>query len=448
MPILMPPDGAKRAAPTLLLITVLSLLLGALAGPALAQEDAAESLFGFLRERTDDATNNVADAVVTVLDEGGAVVGEATSDETGRWEVPLPGPGTYTANLDLTTLPEGIGTTGREGSTITVDGDVASLTVEVQANRNAPANFPLGEGRTIGDSLLRQILQRTLSGLQFGLLIAMGAIGLSLIFGTTGLVNFAHGEMVTWGAIVAFWANTALGLNIIWAAVIAMIIGGVAGLAIDRGVFNPLRSGGASLVAQLVITIGLSFLFRNFFQYLFGAAPRAMNYSTPQNLQFGVLGETIEINPLGLGVIGVSLVVLTAVGLGLQFTRIGKAMRAVADNRDLAESSGIDVDRVISLVWLFGGALAALAGTLLALDEIAKFDLGFRLLLLIFAGVTLGGLGTSFGALVGSVIVGIFVNVSTVTVPTNLKNVGALLVLIVILMVRPQGIFGQRERIG
>ena len=142
------------------------------------------------------------------------------------------------------------------------------------------------------------------------------------------------------------------------------------------------------------------------------------------------------------------MVVLASVGIALQTTRIGKAMRAVADNRDLAESSGIDVQRVISLVWFFGGALAALGGTLVALDERAKFDIGFRLLLLIFAGVTLGGLGTAFGALVGSVIVGIFVNVSTVIIPTNLKNVGALLVLIVILMVRPQGIFGRAERIG
>jgi len=123
-------------------------------------------------------------------------------------------------------------------------------------------------------------------------------------------------------------------------------------------------------------------------------------------------------------------------------------MRAVADNRDLAESSGIDVQRVISLVWAVGGALAALAGAMLAMDERATFDIGFRLLLLIFAGVTLGGLGTAFGALIGSVIVGIFINVSTIVLPNNLKNVGALLILILILMVRPQGILGRSERIG
>ena len=137
-----------------------------------------------------------------------------------------------------------------------------------------------------------------------------------------------------------------------------------------------------------------------------------------------------------------------AVGLLLQRTRVGKAMRAVADNPDLASSSGIDVDRVVLLVWVAGGALAALGGVLLGLGEQVSWEMGFKQLLLIFAGVTLGGLGTAYGALVGSFIIGVVVQVSTVWVPPELNSVTALAVLIGILLVRPQGILGQAERIG
>jgi neutral amino acid transport system permease protein len=132
----------------------------------------------------------------------------------------------------------------------------------------------------------------------------------------------------------------------------------------------------------------------------------------------------------------------------LQRTRIGKAMRAVSDNRDLAASSGINVNQVILVVWMMGGALAALGGVLLGLSDQIQWDMGFRLLLLMFAGVTLGGLGTAYGALLGSVIVGVFVQMSTLFIPSDVKYVGGLLLLIVILVIRPQGILGSRARIG
>jgi branched-chain amino acid transport system permease protein len=143
-----------------------------------------------------------------------------------------------------------------------------------------------------------------------------------------------------------------------------------------------------------------------------------------------------------------SLIVLVAVGLALQRTRIGKAMRAVADNRDLAESSGIDVEKVIRWVWIVGSALAGLGGVLFGLTENINWEMGFRLLLLMFAGVTLGGLGTAYGALFGSIIAGVFIQMSTLVIPSDMKNVGALLTLVIILLVRPQGLLGRAERIG
>lgn len=437
---------ASRPSRLFLVLFVFGLALGLLAQPAGAQEEddeASQSVRGRLQERTTEGNNPVEGAELRALDDNGDEAGAVETDDAGRFEIPLDEPGSYRIELDRDTLPDGVTLTDPNLQT---EDDIAFLEVDVAPNQNRVVVFRLGEGTTGGDTIGRQVAQRTVDGIQFGLLIAMGAIGLSLIYGTTGVVNFAHGELVTWGGLVAFWANAYFmgGVHVVPATMVAVLIGGVLGYAIDRGMFRPLRAGGASLVAQLVITIGLSFLLRNFFQYLFGERPRPLVFGRADNLEFWI----IEINPLGLAIIIVSLVVLTVVGVAIQTTRLGKAMRAVSDNRDLAESSGIDVQRVISLVWFFGGGLAALGGTLLALDERATFDIGFRLLLLIFAGVTLGGLGTAFGALVGSVIVGIFINVSTVVIPTNLKNVGALLVLIVILMVRPQGIFGRAERVG
>ena len=143
----------------------------------------------------------------------------------------------------------------------------------------------------------------------------------------------------------------------------------------------------------------------------------------------------------------VSVAVLIGIGLLLTRTQVGKAMRAVADNRDLAESSGIDVQKVISSVWVYGAAAATLGGAFFALDQVS-WDFGFRTLLLIFAAVTLGGLGTAYGALLGAILIGLTINLSTIVLDPELKNMIALLVMVVVLLVRPQGLLGRPERIG
>jgi branched-chain amino acid transport system permease protein len=196
---------------------------------------------------------------------------------------------------------------------------------------------------------------------------------------------------------------------------------------------------------MLVITIGLSLLLRHLFLYQFGGRTRPFDdYQVQDAWSIG----PIDLTPRDAFSIVLSMVVLIGIGLALARTRAGKAMRAVADNPDLASSSGIDVERVILLVWVAGSALAALGGVLFALTEQVSFQMGFLLLLLMFAGVTLGGLGTAYGALVGSFVVGLFVQLSTLYLAPELKNVGALLILILILLVRPQGILGSAERVG
>jgi branched-chain amino acid transport system permease protein len=233
----------------------------------------------------------------------------------------------------------------------------------------------------------------------------------------------------------------------VFATLLGMITGGFFAAGLDRGLWRPLRRRGTGLVAMMIVSIGLSILLRYMILYQFGDRRRPYDQYAVQTDPLFEIGP-ISMNPKDAFMIVVSLVVLIGVAVLLRRTKLGKAMRAVSDNPDLAASTGIDVNRVITLVWFMAGVLVTLGGVFQGLSEQVQWLMGFQLLLLVFAGVTLGGLGTDFGAMVGSLIVGVFVFLSSLVVAPELKNVGALLVLIVILMVRPQGIFGRKERIG
>jgi branched-chain amino acid transport system permease protein len=383
-------------------------------------------------DRGDDEV--VEGAVIVVTDANDDVVDEVETDDEGKATITLPGEGQYTATLDLDSLGEDVGLP-REGRE----------SVAIDPNRARILNFTLGDRTRATTTTWEKIPQLVFNGISFGLIIAITSVGLSLIFGTTGLVNFSHSEHVTWGAIVAWWINVDHGIHIVPAALLAIAIGAASAALVDRLLWARLRARGMSLVAMMIVSIGLSLAARSLFQLLFGGVFRPYHQYYRQN---GIDVGPITTTPKDLWMILLIVVVIVAVASILQYTRIGKAMRAVSDNGDLAAASGIDVDRVILFVWALGGGLAALGGILFGLQQQVQFEMGFRLLLLMFAGITLGGLGTAYGALVGSFVVGMFVEVSTLVVPTELKNVGALLVLIVVLLFRPQGILGRAERIG
>jgi branched-subunit amino acid ABC-type transport system permease component len=227
--------------------------------------------------------------------------------------------------------------------------------------------------------------------------------------------------------------------------VTAFVVSGFFGWAQDRALWGPLRKRGTGLIAMMIISIGLSIFLRNIYQYFAGGDSKNYSqFSSPAPYEIGPILITIK----DLIVIALSAAVLALAILALQRTRTGKAMRAVADNPALAASSGINVERVISIVWIGGAALAGLSGVLLGLTQGFDYQIGFKILLLVFAAVTLGGLGTIWGALIGSFIIGIFIEVSTLVVPAELKFVGALVVLIVVLLFRPQGLLGRAERVG
>ncbi len=406
----------------------------------LAAHAEGETIKGTLEKIDGDVREPVAGVTVTVESDG-AEIGSAVSDAEGNWEVPVPGPGSYLVRLEVDTLPEGVALTDPERS------ELPNLTV--RDNQQKTARFNLGPGlSTGGASTVERLLELFIIGLKLGAIIAMASIGLSLIFGVTGLVNFAHGELVTMGAVIAYFFHLSPlgpGWPLIAAAIPAILATAAFGWLNETVLWRPLRRRRAGLISMLVISIGLSFAIRNVINIMFGGEPRTYaDFAVQQPIT--LLG--VRTVPKNVVIIGLSIVVLIGVGLFLQRTKTGTAMRAVADNRDLAESSGIDAERVILVTWVVGAGLAGLGGVLEGASETVQWDMGFKLLLLIFAAVVLGGLGTAFGAMVGAFIVGVTIEMSTFWIDPNVKNAVALAVLVVMLLVRPQGLLGTRERIG
>jgi neutral amino acid transport system permease protein len=372
---------------------------------------------------------------VLITVSGNGYSAEVETGADGKWKIGVPEGGVYTVTLDESTLPAGV---------IVAEGS-ASIEAEFGLTNNKSVNFFLGEGVRQTTSFVDQLIGRAFNGLSFGLLLALAAIGLSLIFGTTGLNNFAHAEMVTFGAL----ATLTLAVDLAWplwlALIGAILLSGLFGYFLDAGLWKPLRKKGIGLIPMMIVSIGLSLAIRYIYQYIYGGSTRQLPGADGADLKFG----PISLSPLDILSMVISVVVLLAVAYFLLKTRIGKATRAVSDNPSLAAASGIDVDRVIRIVWVIGGALAGLSGILFAFYRPGvSWDMGFQILLLIFAAVTLGGLGTAFGALVGSLVVGFFIEISTLWIPSDMKFVGALGILILVLLFRPQGILGRKERIG
>ena len=376
------------------------------------------------------------DVKITV--EGNGYTAEVVTDAEGQWKIGVPDKAKYTVTLDEETLPKGV--------IVTEEGPEKEI--EFGLTKNKSVNFFLGEGVRVTVSFADQLVERLVNGLNFGLMLALAAIGASLVFGTTGLSNFAHSEFVTFGALMAlvFSSTAFLGWPIFIAIPIAVVLSGGLGYVLDVGLWRPLRKKGVGIVQLMIVSIGLSLALRYVFQYFFGGGTFQLPGSGGDNIP---LFGSVKLSVIDLVSMGISIVVLAAVAFWLLRTRIGKATRAISDNASLAAASGIDVNRVIRIVWILAAALAGLSGILWAYFRPGiKWDMGTGILLLIFAAVTLGGLGTAFGALVGSLIVGLLVEVSTLWIPSDLKYVGALVVLILVLLVRPQGILGRKERIG
>ena len=416
---------------TALLFTIAITFPLFLASPA--QAETPTKLYGVVTDSEGSAISGVG---ISVVGPDGFSA-EVSTNAEGIWEVPILSKGSFSATINVDDLPDGQALT--DPTKGTVKANVFMLGVDLRLL------FPVGPGVEQA-SLLERSAQLTLDGILLGLVIGLAALGLSLIFGTTGLTNFAHGEILTLAGLLTYYLSAIAGLPVLVAAPLAVILGAViSGFLQDKYLWKPLRRRGTGLIAMLVVSIGFAIFLRYFFLFIFGGDTRQLpQYAGQAGLELGL----INITPKSIltSVIGVLFII--GATLWLLRTRMGKASRAVADNPALASASGIDVQKVIRAVWILGAALASFAGVIVTVNQGVSFLMGQDMLLLIFAAVTLGGLGTANGALVGSLIIGLFVQLSTLFIPTELKYVGALIVLILILVIRPQGILGKKERIG
>ena len=398
-----------------------------------AQAETPTRLYGVI---TDSEGQALSDIRISVLGPNG-LSAEVATDEAGEWEVPILSKGSFSATINVDDLPEGQALTDPEKGTVRAN--VFMLGVDLRLL------FPIGPG-VVQATLLERSAQLTLDGILLGLVIGLAALGLSLIFGTTGLTNFAHGEILTLAGLLTYYFSAIIGLPVLAAAPLAVLLGAfISGYLQDKLLWKPLRRRGTGLIAMLVVSIGFAIFLRYFFLFIFGGDTRQLpQYAGQAGLEFGL----INITPKSILTSFIGVLLIIGATLWLLRTRMGKASRAIADNPALASASGIDVQKVIRAVWILGAALASYAGVIVTTNQGVSFLMGQDMLLLIFAAVTLGGLGTANGALVGSLIIGLFVQLSTLFIPTELKYVGALIVLILILVIRPQGILGKKERIG
>ena len=339
----------------------------------LAQRDKTACVSGTVGSRA----NPVEGADVLLLDESGAEVDSQTTEADGKFAFTLTEPGTYFVRLDNETLPEGLEEIPPATEALTGPDD--SLKVEVKLGRTV---VPALTVRSVdydasGTSKSDQLIESTFNGIKLGLLLALASLGLSLIYGTTGLSNFAHAEQVTLGGVVAFFlvSTQHLGLNLWLGILITTIICAGSGLLQDVVMWKPLRRRGLGLTQLLVVTIGFSLALQYSFQYAIGASQVKVTLQTFKNISFG----PVDTNSISLIAMGVAVVAIMLVGYVLLRTRLGQATRAVSDNPALAAASGIDVDRIVRIVWTSSAGPRGPVGRLLRAVGLQRHPLGHRL---------------------------------------------------------------------
>ena len=290
---------------------------------------------------------------------------------------------------------------------------------------------------------LHNVAQTALNGLTNGSIYALGAVGLTLVNAILRLTNFAHGDYLTFGAYMAYLVNVTWDLPLVVAILFAMVATAIMSIVVERIMWRPMRAKGAGFLQLILMSIGLAFVIRSGIQWFWGTEIRSLNVDITSTVTF--LGLRIGRTELIVVIVGIA--VLIAVGLLLRYSWLGKQMRALADDLDLAETAGIDTRRVILYTWILAGGLAGLAGVLAG--ELANLtpDLGFTLLLPIFAAVILGGIGNPFGALTAGLVLGVVIEWSTLVVDARWKVTFGFIALIIALIIRPQGIFGRATSI-
>lgn len=281
-----------------------------------------------------------------------------------------------------------------------------------------------------------QLAQLIVNGIAVGSIIGLAAVGLTLTYGILRLSNFAHGDFMTLGAYLTLLANTS-GVNIWLSMILGAIATVLAMLISEKLIWSPMRARRASSTTLIIISIGLALFLRNGIILIWGGSNQ--DYNVPISPARDILGLKIPQNQLI--VMGLAVLAILALHYLLQNTKIGKAMRAVADDIDLARVSGINVDRVVIWTWVIAGSLTSLGGSMYGLITAVRPNMGWFLILPMFASVILGGIGNPYGAIAAALIIGITQEASTPLLGSQYKQGVALLIMILVLLIRPKGLF-------
>lgn len=300
------------------------------------------------------------------------------------------------------------------------------------------------------------MVQLIIWGIVLGSVIALGGIGLTLIWGITDLFNCAHGDQMTVGAYITLLATSLLSgagslqgkvgpFSFSWSVLVAfipaIIVSAVLAILIDRGVYRPLRRLGATSITRFIASIGVAWGLRGLVYVFWGPS---FHFYTPGVRPTFQLPLGLQIRTDEVFIIVVAWTAAIGTYLFLMRTKMGKALRAIADNADLARVSGIDADRMIAWAWGIAGTLIALAGTLYAIETQLRPEMGWIFLLPLFAAIILGGQGSITGAAIGGLVLGLAQQISTQWLQPTYKPAVAFIIMVLTLLLRPQGIFGKK----
>ncbi|MGM4893429.1 branched-chain amino acid ABC transporter permease [Tardiphaga sp. 20_F10_N6_6] len=280
--------------------------------------------------------------------------------------------------------------------------------------------------------------QLLINGLVTGLLLALPALALSLTFSVLRFANYAIGSYITCGAYLVYVGNVLLGWPLWLAASVGAILFAVIAVGIDWLAFRPLRN--RSGVTLLVASMGVAIALENVIRFFAGNSPRAYDVAVARPIRFG----DIRLNHEQLTILMTVVTALAVVWIVFRFTRLGRIMRAVADNPDLAAVRGISRGRVVACVWLISGTLASLSGVLVGLDANVEPQMGWTYLLPVFTAAILGGIANPMAAVAGALTLGIAEELATLVMPVHYRMIVTFLVMVALLLLRPWGLFGTR----
>lgn len=283
------------------------------------------------------------------------------------------------------------------------------------------------------------LLQSVLNGLVSGTILAVPAIGFTAIFAVLRYPNFAIGALATVGAYAGWVANVRFGWPLEASLAIAFLGAGVVALLTEWIAIRPLEKAGALMMA--IATLAAGIVIENLIRFWFGNDSRGFDVPLLRDIRFWGL----RMNPQQAENFAIALAIMVALWAALRFTRMGRAMRAIADNADLARLKGVNPTLIAAITVLVGAGLAGVGGMLVAVDTAADPLTGFRLILSIFAAAVLGGLGSIPGAVAGALVIGIAEEWTVLLIAPNYRTAISFLIILVVLTFRPTGLFGERQ---